>query len=87
LFGNFFLDKVKNISGDNIEKIKLDKPLEPLTISKEEVQQAAKLLARKKSYCPDLVPQNLFKDSVEIFISYYIPKCRTTLPHMECLMI
>jgi len=59
------------ISTERIEQINLNKPINPLIFSIEQVQKATKELSNKKSYGVDTIPQNLVKDGAEILLPTY----------------
>jgi hypothetical protein len=65
-FGQFFHEKVTKLSTEPVMPVNLVKPLTPLCFSLEELNAAVKLMSNKKSYGIDEVPQNLFKDTLDI---------------------
>jgi hypothetical protein len=74
LFANFFLEKVEKLSTEPVTIPSLIKPLNPLSFTLEEVEMSLKTLTNKKSFGPDGIPQNLFKDTLNV-ISRTITNC------------
>ena len=44
----------------------MSKPAVPLELTFTEIEAASKSLSNKKSFGPDGIPQNFFKDSINI---------------------
>ena len=65
-FANFFREKVLSLSNGPIPMIKLPKPTSPVKFTIDDISKATKRLSNKKSYGTDKIPQNLFKDCLNI---------------------
>ncbi len=65
-FGRFFQGKVIGLSLDPVSEISLTKPLIPIIFNHDDLKTALSLMSNKKSFGIDGVPQNLFRDTIEV---------------------